>query len=129
MKDRNQSRGIEQFYESLRSHGHNVAANYRLRARKIIEQLLWGIKAIVGEKRWREVSPETMEQLIDELPGILNWHLKGTGREYSGLPLTEEEITEIETNMASQKSTFIRTDDFIIINMEPTKNPSSKENK
>ena len=122
-----QNMSNEQIYESLRSHGYNVAANYRQRARKIIEQLLWGIKAIVGEKRWREVSPEAMEQFIDELPGILNFYLDDTDKRYSSLPLTEEQITKIEQNMASQKSTFIHTDDHIVIIMEPTENPPSKE--
>ena len=124
-----QNMSIEQFYESLRSHGHNVAANYRQRARKIIDQLLWGIKAVVGPKRWKEAPPEMIEGLIDELPGILNWCLKGTGIRYSSLPLTEDQMTEIEQNMASQKSTFIRTDDHIIVIMEPTENAPSKENK
>ena len=127
MNNQNQNRFIEQFYESLRDCGYNVATNYRQRARKILEQLLWGIKAFVGVERWREVSPETMESLIDELPGILNRFLKGTGIEYSGWPLTEEQMTEIEQNMASQKSTIIKTDDFIAITLEPIDNSTSNK--
>ena len=109
----------EQIYESFRSHGYNIAANYRQRARNIIDQLLWGIKAVVGPKRWKEAPPEMIEGLIDELPGILNWCLKGTGIRYSSLPLTEDQMTEIEHNMASQKSTIIKTDDYTFISLEP----------
>ena len=114
----------EQIYEHFRTHGHNVAADYRQRARKIIEQLLWGVKAIVGEKRWREVAPETMEQFVDELPGILNYYLEDDEEHYSSLPLTEEQMTKIETNMVSVKNTIVKTDDFVFISMEPIEKES-----
>lgn len=113
MNKQNQDMTNEQIYEAFRCHGYNVAADYRQRARKIIEQLLWGIKAIVGEKRWREVPPAMMESLIDELPGILNYYLEDDEEHYSSLPLTEEQMTEVEQNMASVKNTILKTDDFI----------------
>ena len=108
----------EEFYAALRARGHDVAANYRQRASKIIEQIFWQMKAFVDPKLWKEVSPEQINAMVDELPGILNRSSKYTGKVYSGLPLTEKEISDIEDALASLTTTIVNVGEYTVISTE-----------
>jgi hypothetical protein len=76
---------------------YELAKDYRNRARKIIEVFV--AMSIPGNKP--KPDEKTMEELIDELPDILNWMGEGARKmgipfePYAG-PLTEEQMCEVE---------------------------------
>lgn len=89
-----------EFYKELRRCGHNVPKDYRQRARTVIEILLDGVKIFAPADNWKEPSDELMENFIDNFHHIMNWALNGKGKKFY-LPLTEEQLKEIEDNLAA----------------------------
>lgn len=96
---------VEEYYKELRQCGYNVAENYSQRARNIIEILLNGAKVLAPTANLKDPPDELMEKFIDNFHYILNWALKGKGKKYY-LPLTEEEMAEIENNLATNLETI-----------------------
>ena len=95
----------EEYYKELRSYGYNVAENYSQRARTIIEILLDGAKVFTPSAKWKDPPEELIQKTINNFHYILNWVLKDSGKKYY-LPLTEEEMTEIEGNLAANLETI-----------------------
>lgn len=95
-----------------------VAKDYEQRAKKIIRHFLNMMRSAVETTggKFKEPTPKLMNAFVDELPGMLNWAAHGAHKNgiaaptYSNLPLTEEQMCEVEQRISGAKVVTIEND-------------------